>query len=186
MNADSDSISVAENLLLEPVFRVEHKQFLRLILKNVQQNSPWLMWSRSDYSSEDLTRYLIEQEAKWTAGESREYTIRFGSTVVGAVGLYRLNSPNRAPGLGYWLDSDYQGKGLVTTSVVPLIDLAFRRFEVNLIHINAATENAKSRAVATRIGMQLDGILRQRDRNQVGEFLDVACYSITRSEWDER
>jgi hypothetical protein len=32
--------------------------------------------------------------------------------------------------------------------------------------------------------MKLDGVLRQRDRNQKGEFLDVANYSISRDEWN--
>jgi ribosomal-protein-serine acetyltransferase len=105
---------------------------------------------------------------------------------VGSIGLYRLGAMTKDPGIGYWLDKDNEGLGIVTRSAAVMVELGFTQFGANLVHITAATENRRSRAVAERLGMTLDGVLRQRTVNAAGEFLDAAYYSVTRDEWQSR
>ncbi|TGV06666.1 N-acetyltransferase, partial [Mesorhizobium sp. M00.F.Ca.ET.186.01.1.1] len=53
------------------------------------------------------------------------------------------------------------------------------------ITIQAATGNAKSRAIPERLGFQLEGILR-RNEFLYDHFVDHAVYSMLKEEWQER
>lgn len=50
---------------------------------------------------------------------------------------------NGSTSIGYWLDPDYQGKGVMTAAVQVLIDYAFYTLQLNRVEIRAATHNKK-------------------------------------------
>jgi ribosomal-protein-serine acetyltransferase len=70
----------------------------------------------------------------------------------------------------------------VTKACRVLLDYAFNDLKLNRVDIYCAAENAKSRAVAERLGFTHEGTLREaqwvRER-----FVDLAVYGILASEW---
>ena len=70
----------------------------------------------------------------------------------------------------------------MTRAVSALVDHAFSSLGLNRVEIRAAPENRRSRAIADRLGFQLEGTLRQAQR--IGDqYLDNAVYSMLAEEW---
>ncbi len=70
----------------------------------------------------------------------------------------------------------------MTEAVRFLLANAFQTRELHLVELRAATANLRSRSVAERIGMRLDGVLRQREW-LYNHYVDLAVYSMTDVEW---
>lgn len=58
----------------------------------------------------------------------------------------------------------------------------FNDLELNKIEAAILLENSQSRSVLEKIGMSFEGVARQHF-NMKGEFVDLAKYSVLRSEF---
>jgi ribosomal-protein-serine acetyltransferase len=98
------------------------------------------------------------------------------------VGVHRVDWANRKASIGYWLAGDAQGRGVMTEAVRAYVDHAFGIWKLNRVTIEAAVENARSRAVAERLGFREEGVLREVER--VGErMVDHVVYAMLAADW---
>ena len=104
-----------------------------------------------------------------------------------AVGSCRLAhiEPQMTGDLGYRIFAEYRGKGIVTDCCRSLIDVAFRYLNLQEVTISASSVNARSRAMAERLGFEhvetfKDGMER------TGKVTDAAKYRVTRDVWSKR
>ena len=81
--------------------------------------------------------------------------------IVGSIGFPEVNRDQRSCEIGYWLGRSAQGRGTVTLAVRALIDHAFGAWKLHRVVIQAGVGNARSRAVAERLGFTLEGVLRR-------------------------
>ena len=108
-------------------------------------------------------------------------TIRIDGELAGFADL-RLTPLPRMGEVGYWLSGGAVGKGAMTRTVAVLVDLGFEHFALHRVQLRAATENVRSRAVAERLGMVFEGVLREAEELPKG-FVDLAVYSVLAHEW---
>lgn len=60
--------------------------------------------------------------------------------------------------LGYWIDPNFQGKGLVTLSCKKILKIMRQEFSIKKAMIRCSAENLKSQAVAERLGFQKEDV----------------------------
>lgn len=63
-----------------------------------------------------------------------------------------------------------------------LVSYAFDTLELNRIVIRCQPENARSSAIAKRLGLSYEGTLRECAKHN-GELHDMEVYSVLRREW---
>jgi ribosomal-protein-serine acetyltransferase len=98
------------------------------------------------------------------------------------VGSHSIDWLNRRSSIGYWLARDEQGRGTMTEAVRAHLDHAFGTWRLNRILIQAAVENARSRAIPERLGFREEGVLREVER--VGDrMLDGVVYAMLAADW---
>ena len=85
--------------------------------------------------------------------------------------------------LGYWVGRDFEGRGLVTRACRALIDHGFG-LGLHRLFIRAGVENARSRAVAERLGFTFEGVHRGEGRG-TGGFYDLAVYGLLEDDWQK-
>jgi len=176
-------IDIDKDLHIELLGLHHVKNLYELVEKNRDELKIRLPWASVVKS--------IEDEEKAVKGFIKDYATKgdihtpifYKNKMIGTVSLIKRNRLGLTHGdIGYWLDKDYQGKGIATKVSIKMLDIGFKVFDLGKITLHCATSNPKSCNVAKRLGMKLDGTLRAEGKvNNTIE--DIMVYSILKSEY---
>jgi RimJ/RimL family protein N-acetyltransferase len=111
------------------------------------------------------------------------FTILFSSVIIGSIGLDHFDEATISASLGYWLHSDYTGRGLMTEAVAAAVEFAFSQLTLHRLWLHAGVDNLASIRVAEKAGFRREGRLRDAGRGALG-WHDVYVYGLLES--DER
>jgi ribosomal-protein-alanine N-acetyltransferase len=100
-----------------------------------------------------------------------------GQLNVGGVVRGSLHSAH----LGYWLDREFAGRGVMPTAVALVTDHCFGPVGLHRVEVNIRPENAASRRVVEKLGFREEG-LRRRFLHIAGDWRDHISYALTREE----
>jgi ribosomal-protein-serine acetyltransferase len=141
----------------------------------------WLPWVDGTTSVDVEREFLRTIEQVNESGTGLHATIRDHGRFGGLVGL-RLDTMHRRAEVGYWLSAACVGGGRMTRAVAAMFDIAFDELAMHRLELLAATGNARSRAVAERLGMRFEGVRREAEELPHG-FVDLAMYSMLAPDW---
>ena len=147
--------------------------------RNRQRLRPWLGWVDRTLGPADTLAFIDLTIA--TRGREFAYGINVGDSFVGAIGLH-TDPEHRSAMIGYWIDEEHEGRGLVTKASRALTEVAFRVLAMHRVWLTADPKNTRSCAVAERLGFRLEGI-RREDTYTDGRFRDTALYAVLEDEW---
>jgi ribosomal-protein-serine acetyltransferase len=170
-----------ELVALEPD---DAERVFALVLENYERLRKWMPWVTPESTAAD-TRAFIEGVRSNPNPALREANgIYVDGELAGGMGLN--GDPMNAVGeIGYWIAGAYEGRGVVSRSVVALVDYGFRDLRLHRIEIRAATENLRSRAIPERLGFVEEAVLREAGRTGLG-FVDLVVYGMLASDWAAR
>lgn len=125
--------------------------------------------------------WISTHAPRWEAGRFLTLAITTEAEgLVGAVSLH-FNHPNRRGELGYWVGLPFWNRGYATEASGALVQFGFEQMELNRIHARHMVRNPASGRVMEKLGMRLEGILREYLQSR-GRFEDIAMYSILASD----
>ncbi|WP_232696733.1 GNAT family N-acetyltransferase [Brevibacillus daliensis] len=141
---------------------------------------PWLDTVRGVEDSRQFIRFGMEQ-AKNKQGF--HYGIWYQGNLAGTIAVHGIKWAHCKTTIGYWLGSEYQGKGIMTKAIEAYLDrVIFGEWNLHRVEIAAATINLKSRAIPERLGFQLEGIIRENEW-LYDHYVDHAVYGMLQHEW---
>ena len=135
--------------------------------------------------------YTLELAQKWINhaaddvqrnGRQTIWAIREASgRIIGEIELH-AGSPARehVADIGYWLAKDYWGRGIMTTVVKTMVELAFREFGVQRITAPIFAENIASARVLEKNNFIVEAPLLRRAYQRNGQFYDATLYALVR------
>lgn len=129
-------------------------------------------------------RALLQRYAdKAAADDGRIFGIWLDDKLVGGVLLRVMDVQQARTEVGCWLEPSATGKGLITQAARILIDWAIRERGMHRVEWLVSSENAPSIAVARRLGMTKDGVLRSYFLHR-GVRQDLEVWSVLAPEWE--
>ncbi|GAA0950931.1 GNAT family protein [Kribbella koreensis] len=135
---------------------------------------------------EQGAREFLQRYAERQAADSgRLYGIWLEGKLVGGLLFRTFEVRTGCCEIGAWLSAEAEGRGLITRAVQQLIDWAIEVRGMNRIEWRCFTTNERSAAVAKRLGMTLEGTLRQ-DFPYRGEVHDSQVWAMIRDDWEHR
>ncbi|MER5357239.1 GNAT family protein [Streptomyces sp. NPDC002785] len=167
---------------LRPLEIWQAEEFLAHVDRARGLVDPWIPFA-SFVTDLDSARALLRQYAeKQAADTGRLYGIWLDGTLVGGV-LFRIfDTESGNCEAGCWLESAGEGRGLVTRAARKLIDWAFHERGMHRVEWDVSAANTRSIAVAKRLGMTRDGVLRESYLYR-GERHDLEIWSVLAREW---
>ncbi|MGJ1447780.1 GNAT family N-acetyltransferase [Sphingobacterium spiritivorum] len=176
-------IRIDEHIKLQQTSPEHAGGLLEAVDQNRDHLSRFLPWVGNMQKVTDFDQYIQYCIDLYDQQQEISFVILSDQTIVGRIGLHHINQQNKSAAIGYWLNRDMEGKGIISRSCRKIIDLAFNEFGLNRIEIKAAVENTKSQAIPQRLGFQREGILRQSELVN-GIFLDLVIFSMLKDEWN--
>lgn len=137
----------------------------------------YLKWVDNNTSVKDTEDDINKRIEGFKKGDAASFIIYYENNPIGSVGFTSLDKKNMQGEIGYWLNSSFEGKGIMTESVKGVIEYGFKTLGLHKIVIKCNSENAKSAAIPNRLGFVQEGILRD-DRLSDGVYHNTLVFGL--------
>jgi ribosomal-protein-serine acetyltransferase len=154
-----------------------------LIVRNQRRLARWEPWAEQPATLDGTRAYIRAALEDFLRGRqiSTIITLERGQRFIGRCGI-RINPYAGSGDIGYWIDADYEGRGITSRAARALVSSVFVELDLKKVDLRTSVENARSRALAERLGFSFEGVLpaglRFSDRAD-----DVALYGVTADKW---
>ncbi|NKZ05815.1 GNAT family N-acetyltransferase [Actinomadura latina] len=169
----------AELRPLEPWQAAEFAEHARKVRADIHAYIPW---ARTVVDEESARELLQSYAAKQAADRGRIYGIWVDGVLQGGTVFRTFDAERGVCEAGVWLAAGARGRGLVTTAVRHMIDWAFGTRGLHRVEWLCDPRNTASAAVAERLGMTCEGILREAFVLD-GERRDTQVWAVLADEW---
>ena len=170
-----DLINIDDNITLHSI----HERYVDEIFALVQKNKAWLQtamdWPKFVLSVEDSRKMAQGNYILHHRGYAKMFLIYQQQKMVGVVSFNQIEPTNKVAYIGYWLDKDVLGLGIISRAVQAVVDKYAREGTVRRFVIKCIVSNSASNQVALRNGFTLEGRLKQAEFLN-GEFHDQNIY----------
>jgi [ribosomal protein S5]-alanine N-acetyltransferase len=135
------------------------------------------------YELDHALAWISNQRKEAVRGRATNFAIRLAADLrlIGCAGLRDIDPEHLQAELGFWIGREWWRKGYASEASAAVIRYGFEALGLNRICAHHMTRNPPAGGVLRRIGMQREGLLRQRVRKW-GAYEDVELYAILRDD----
>jgi len=178
-------IIIDQQIYLEQIEFSHAQRAFELTQKNRELLREWLLWVDGVKSVENTKKFIEKTISNYEKNRTPNMSIFYEDRIVGNIELGIKHGYGTLKGeLGYWLDQDFHGKGIIHKSAKKMVEMGFRELNLDKIDIRCAVQNNRSCNVAQKLGFRHEGILRGEVKVN-GVVMDVNLYAILRSDFEE-
>ena len=171
-----------ERLLLRPLMQDDAPAIARLAGR--REIADTTISIPHPYSEAQARQWIAETADLFAKGKSAVFGIQLksGGNLAGGIGLRDIDTEHSLAELGFWVAVEYWGQGYATEAARAVVGFAFEQLGLNRIHAHHMVRNPASGRALAKLGMKVEGLLRQRVRKW-GVFEDVVLMAILQQEW---
>ncbi len=171
----------------------------RLILRKFKASDAYAMyegWCRDERVTQYVTwlphKRIEETKAlvnMWLEAYEKPHTYRYvivekaHNKPIGSIDCVGFSLRSESCEIGYCLDANYWGKGLMTEAFKRVIEYLFEEVGINRLFGRYVVSNPGSKKVMEKAGMTFEGFQREAFRLHTGEFVDLGTYSLLKKEY---
>lgn len=108
--------------------------------------------------------------------------IKKADEIIGIICFHPFDTLKKSASLGYWIAEKHQGKGIITSTAQVLIEYGFNEIGLNEVKLSFATFNARSQAVAKRLGFKRSELIAQKEW-LYNRHIDHIFYLMSKEKW---
>ncbi|MEV0534181.1 GNAT family protein [Kitasatospora sp. NPDC050463] len=176
------AVPLTDHAELRPLEPWQAAEFLAHMDRARDHTNPWISWAGRSTDLESARLTLQRYADRQAADTGRLYGIWLDGTLVGGTMFVDFSATTGIAEVGVWTEPAGEGLGLVAAAVRHLIDYAFTTRGLHRIEWHTSPANIRSRALAQRLGMRLDGTMRETHLVN-GAYLDSEIWSLLAHEW---
>lgn len=151
-----------DRLLIRMPHYNDGKQIYESIMVSREELRKWLPFAAEDTSEEEVEVECRNAHIRFLQRTAMRMYIfeKETSKFIGTTGFHDIDWDIPRFEIGYWLDSRYTGQGYMTEAVQALTAFAFNELKAKRVTIKCDSTNLKSRAIAERLGYELEGKIK--------------------------
>jgi len=172
---------IDEHIELRYVTLKDTHALYTIVNENRDYFRPWFGWLDKMTDESIMTGFIRSAMKDYGNGQGPKVTIWYDKVMVGFISHQNYKAFNKSIAIGYWMDKNYTGKGIMTKACKAMIDVAFER-DIHKVEIYCATHNMSSRKIPERLGFIEEGTIRAAELIN-GEYVDNVVYGILKEEW---
>lgn len=182
MNTESIQLKVNEDIILRQVQMSDAQAIFTTINTQRDYLGKWLPFVEYTKTLADSEMFInaVLKESNYV--ENYVFVILYNNNFVGLIGFKGTDSINKRTEIGYWLKEQFQKKGIITKSLIKLLEFAFEKMNMHRIQIRCSVGNIPSKNIPKRLNFILEGIERDGELLSNGKYTDLEVYSKLRTE----
>ncbi|MGX6597148.1 50S ribosomal protein L7/L12-serine acetyltransferase [Klebsiella quasivariicola] len=158
-----ESIPVTEALKLIAIDEQYISELHQLVVKNQRWLTQSLSWPAEVRSEEETRRHVQGNVMLHQRDYAKMFLLFLDHRLVGVLAFNQIEPQNKTAYIGYWIDEEHQGQGLLSRALQAFIHHYARAGLVRRFVIKCRVANTRSNQVALRNGFVLEGCLRQAE-----------------------
>jgi ribosomal-protein-serine acetyltransferase len=170
----------AELRPLEPWHAAEFSAHVETVRDHL---APWILFAHTVIDAESARSLLQRYADEQARGGGRIFGIWVGGRLRGGTLFRVFNTGMGVCELGAWIAPDLAGRGLITRAASAMIDWAVGERGIHRVEWWCDVDNAPSQAVARRLGMHRDGVMRELLAIDGRGRRDIEVWSVLAPEW---
>jgi ribosomal-protein-serine acetyltransferase len=174
-------VEVSKSIHLQILDLSHAKELFDLVNKNREHLKLFLPWLDKNTHLDHTKSFIRFNLDNLTKTKTPMYGIFVECALVGMAGFHTIDKDNAKSSIGYWLDQDLCGRGIITSCVRVLVEIGFKTLQLQRIEIRCATENIASQQIPKKLGFTSEGVLRANE-HLYGRYVDHQVYSMIRGE----
>jgi ribosomal-protein-serine acetyltransferase len=154
-----------------------------LIKRNQRRLARWEPWAEQPATLDSTRAYIRAALEDFLRGcqVSTIIALDGGRRFIGRCGM-RINPHANSGDIGYWIDAEFEGRGITRRATQALVSSAFTELSLKRVDLRTSVENRRSRALAERLGFSFEGI-HARGLRFAHRIDDLALYTVTAEQW---
>jgi len=152
---NNEIIQVDDMLTLEQLRIEDADRLFALTDKDREYLSEFLPWPKFTKTVSDSRGFIELMLQRRKDNKEYGYGIKYDGSVIGHISLMHI--AEERPEIGYWIASEYNGRGITSKASAALTHFALSTMEIPRLVIRAEPENIGSNKIAEKIGYTLVG-----------------------------
>jgi len=176
------TIKVDEEIVLKPISISSALTIFNSIQSSREHLRPWLPFVDQTQSVNDTREFIRSVIYSKSSKKDVIFEIWHLDQFTGLIALKEIDYANLKTEIGYWLDKNKTGQGIMIRSCKALINYTFDELKLNRIAIKVAIGNEKSNAIPLALNFYLEGVERQGELVS-GQPRDLVVFSMLKKDW---
>lgn len=162
--------------------------FLDLVNRNRERISTYFPGIVSHCDSIDQLRKHLEERIAESPKGKYAICLIFGPSDGKPIGVIQLkdidwNAMKRE--LGYFIDKDYENKGIMSRCIITLLDQTFNEQDLNKVFLRIDIKNTASRKMAEKCGFRQEGLMLMDFKTYANEYVDSVYYGLLKKDFQK-
>ena len=173
------------NFIIRPIRNEDSLNYHSLIDQNKERLSKYFPKTlNANKDLESTTAHVVERIRLTEKKEFFTFVIfdNLSNKIVGTIFLKELDWNIPKGEIGFFIEQNYEGKGIITKSVSLVINHCFDTLDLNKVYMRIAEDNISSKRVAEKNDFKVEGVLRKDFKTSEGELIDVVYYGLLKNE----
>ena len=176
------------NWKLEKIQNIRYDEFFELIENNRSRIQKTFPVTVSNFLDLKTTNEFIIKNIQIEKEKTGYYFyVRSIETnnLIGYIGIKKIDYHISKCELFYFIDKEFEGKGIISKAVSEIINLCFNELKMNKIFICTSKVNFASQQIALKNDFVLEGTLREEFKSFEGELEDINYYGLLKSGYEK-
>lgn len=133
----------------------------------------------------DTRTHLLDVTGKWAEQSYYPFVVADTDTgrLIASIQVKNMDKSIPKAELGYYIDTAYEGKGIITKAMQLVIAYCFDELKLAKLLIRTYEGNIGSRRIAEKNGFKLEGIIRRDYKTTGGMVVDSMYYGLINDEY---
>lgn len=176
---------VTERLLIRPHRPGDGEALHQATIDSLEALRRWpaaMGWALGDQSPEQSEEFCLACSKAFSDRTDFPLliTLRNSGTIVGSSGLHRPDWSVPKFEIGWWGRSSHSKRGFITEAVAAILEFAFAHLRARRVFALPDDENVASWRICERVGMDLEGLLRNERAEPDGALRNTRVYATVR------
>ncbi len=176
---------LGERVLLRPLNLSDSERLVSLINASANELREFMPWMQGKITRKEEDDYLLRAVQEMNLNQAFHFAMMLKETkeIIGVIGTHPIDWLNESASIGYWIATEFSGKGYTTESAVLILEGLFMEVKLHRVAVSAATDNLASNRIIEKIGFRFEGVQKLAGKVAPSRWKDLNTFALLDSEY---